>query len=625
MPLDIEDYALIGDCHTGALVGTDGNIDWLCLPRFDSPSTFGALLGGPEQGHWRVGPRDAARCVSREYRAGTFVLVTRWATDSGEVEVVDLMPHGDRRADVVRRVRGISGTVAMEQVLRVRFDYASAIPWIRQRPEQAGASGHALVAVAGPDAVIVRGPRLHPADHVHRSDFDVAAGETVDIVLTWYPAHREPPPEVDVDERIAQTESWWRDWARRCARVGTYDAEVQRSLLVLRALTHEDTGGIVAAATTSLPEELGGVRNWDYRYVWLRDAALTLEALMLHGYETEAHEWRNWLLRAIAGDPADMQIMYGLAGERRLPEWELASLPGYRGSSPVRVGNGASTQFQGDVFGEVMLALEQARNIGVAEDTFSWSLQLALLDRLVESLDVDDHGIWEIRGPVRRFTHSRAMMWAAFECGIRGVEDHGLEGPVELWRVHRDRLREEIDEHGFDPELGTFVQYYGGSGVDASLLQLEQIGFVAADDPRMLGTVAAIERELLRDGLVLRYRAESGVDGLPGDEHPFLACSFWLVQQYARSGRLEDAERLMTRLVGLANDVGLFAEEVDAKTGAHMGNTPQAFSHLALVGAADAIAAARGAAERGSEPVLDGSHEGESQREGTPAARAGSA
>lgn len=593
MALPIQHYALIGDCHTGALVGTDGSIDWLCLPRFDSGSTFAALLGDENHGTWRIAPRDATRCSTRRYRDGTFILETTWETETGVVEVIDVMPHGDRRADVIRRVRGVAGSVAMIQELRVRFDYANSVPWMRQVPEYAVPGEHALLAVAGPDAVIVRGPRLTAEDHVHRSEFRVEQGETVDIVLTWHPAHRTPPAALDVDEQIAATERWWRDWADSYTPDGSYDDLVLRSLLVLRALTHEDTGGIVAAATTSLPEELGGVRNWDYRYVWLRDAALTLEALMTHGYEQEAHEWRSWLLRAIAGDPADMQIMYGLAGERRLTEWTVESLPGYRGSSPVRVGNAASTQFQGDVFGEVMRALEQARDLGVAEDDFSWSLQIALLTRLEQTIDRLDHGIWEIRGPERRFTHSRAMMWAAFDCGVRAVERFGLPGPVDRWRACRDQLRAEVEGHGFDAAAGSYVQAYGSAEVDASLLQLAQIGFVPADDPRMLGTVAAIERELLRDGLVLRYRAESGVDGIAGDEHPFLACSFWLVEQYARSGRLDDAESLMTRLAALANDVGLLSEEVDSATGDHMGNTPQAFSHLALVRAADAIADAR--------------------------------
>ena len=595
MPLAIEDYALIGDCHTGALVGLDGNIDWLCLPRFDSPSTFGALLGDNEHGHWRVAPEGATIATSRSYRDDTFVLVTRWVTDDGEVEVVDLMPRGDRRADVIRQVRGIRGRVAMTQSLRIRFDYAAAVPWMRQAPEHdgRGRNAHAVIAVAGPDSVIVRGPRLEPDGMVHRSHFHVSAGETVNITLTWYPSHREPPAPLAVGPRIRQTEKWWRTWAANIDATGPYAREVRRSLLLLRALTHEDTGGIVAAATTSLPESFGGKRNWDYRYVWLRDAALTLQALLEHGFNAEAQGWRNWLLRAIAGDPADVQIMYGLAGERRLVEWEVASLPGYRGASPVRVGNGAALQFQGDVFGEVMLALQQTRQRGIAEDRTSWALQLALLDHVEHVMDRNDHGIWEIRGPLHRFTHSRAMMWAAFDCGIRAVEGDGLEGPAEHWRELRDQLRAEIETSGFNTELNTFVQYYGATEVDASLLILPQLGFLAADDPRMLGTVAAIEHGLMRDGLVMRYEASTGVDGLVGDEHPFLACSFWLVQQYAESGRLRDAMALMDRLVGLCNDVGMLSEEYDVGDQRQVGNTPQALSHLALVRAADAIARVR--------------------------------
>jgi GH15 family glucan-1,4-alpha-glucosidase len=502
------------------------------------------------------------------------------------------MPMGRRRSDLVRRVRGIRGSVRMAQELRIRFDYADAIPWIRQAPEHAGPGpdDHAIVAVAGPDSVVVRGPLLQSQGRSHRGEFTVAAGETVDIVLTWYAAHRPPPRPLEVDERIEATRAWWHDWARRISVDGEYGDAVRRSLLVLRALTHEDTGGIVAAATTSLPEEFGGRRNWDYRYVWLRDASLTLEALMLHGFEGEAEAWRGWLLRAIAGDPGDVQIMYGLAGERRLPEWEITTLPGYLGSSPVRAGNGAYTQFQGDVFGEIMLALEQARRIGIAEDETSWPLQVALLDHLEQNLERDDHGIWEIRGVPRRFTHSRAMIWAAYDCGVRAVRDHGLPGRAEHWAAIRDRLRVEIDAHGFDPVRNTFVQYYGSTQVDAALLTLSQIGYVEADDPRMIGTVAAIEGELLHDGLLLRYRGETGVDGIAGGEHPFLACSFWLVQQYARQGRLHDAEVLMRRLVGIANDVGLLAEEYDTSGRRHAGNTPQALSHLALVRAADALA-----------------------------------
>ena len=600
MPLAIEDYALIGDCHTGALVGLDGNIDWLCLPRFDSASTFGALLGDFEQGHWRLAPEGATLATSREYRHDTFVLVTHWVTDDGEVEVVDLMPHGDRRADVIRQVRGIRGKVAMAQALRIRFDYADAVPWVRQAPEHdgPGRNAHALIAVAGPDSVIVRGPRLEPDGMVHRSHFNVSAGQTVNITLTWYPAHREPPAALGVGDRIRHTEKWWRTWAANIDATGPYAREVRRSLLLLRALTDEDTGGIVAAATTSLPESFGGARNWDYRYVWLRDAALTLQALLGHGFDSEARDWRDWLLRAIAGDPADVQIMYGLAGERRLVEWDVASLPGYRGASPVRAGNGAALQFQGDIFGEVMLALQQTRESGIDEDRSSWALQLALLDHVEQVMDRDDHGIWEIRGPLHRFTHSRAMMWAAFDCGIRAVEERGMEGPAEHWRQLREQLRTEIETKGFNPELNTFVQYYGATEVDASLLILPQLGFLAADDPRMLGTVAAIEHVLLRDGLLMRYEVSTGVDGLVGDEHPFLACSFWLVQQYAESGRLDDAITLMDRLVSLCNDVGMLSEEYDVGDQRHVGNTPQALSHLALVRAADSITAVQRAARK---------------------------
>lgn len=589
MPDPIEDYALIGDCHTAALVGRSGAIDWLCLPRFDSPSLFGALLGDEAHGQWTLQPSAEAECVDRRYEPGTFVLVTRWRTADGEVEVTDVMPHGDRRADVVRRVRGLRGSVPMQQSLRIRFDYARAMPWVRQ----VGTDDHpALIAIAGPDAVIVRGVRFRAADHAHRAEFTVREGEAVDTVLTWFPAHRRAPEPIDVDAQLNRTRRWWREWAQKCAAPGAYDDHVVRSLLILRALTHEDTGGIVAAATMSLPEEMGGSRNWDYRYVWLRDAALTLEALMLHGYDAEAAAWRDWLLRAIAGDPDDVQIVYGLSGERHLVEYELPSLPGYRGSAPVRVGNAAYTQFQGDIIGEVLVALARARSLGIAEDGFSWPLQVALLGYAEANLDRPDTGIWEIRGPHRVFTHSRAMLWAAFDRGVRAVREHGLQGPVERWERCRDQLRAEILDRGV-AEGGWFVQHAETEETDASLLQLAHIGFVAYDDPRMIATIARIEQTLLRDGLPLRYRTESGVDGLPGDEHPFLACAFWLVENYALGGRLADAEALMDRLVGLANDVGLLSEEYDVAERRHMGNTPQALSHLALVRAADAVASVR--------------------------------
>jgi GH15 family glucan-1,4-alpha-glucosidase len=589
MPLPIEDYAIIGDCHTAALVGRDGSIDWLCLPRFDSASTFGALLGDEHHGRWLVAPAHPDAVSTRAYRSGTFVLETRWESPEGVVVVTDAMPKGDGRADVVRRIRGISGSVRMRQELALRFGYADALPWMRQAPDL---GDNAVIGIAGPDAVVVRGPALHADDHVHASDFTVAEGEVVDIVLTWFPSHRTPPGALDVGEQLDDTEAWWREWSAAADVSGPYAAIVERSLLVLRALTHEDTGGIVAAPTTSLPEQFGGPRNWDYRYSWIRDASLTLSALMIYGYEAEASHWRHWLLRTIAGDPADIQIMYGIGGERHLPEYELTSLPGYLGASPVRVGNDASNQYQGDIFGELMIALREARRIGVDEDEFSWPLQRALLGYLEEHWDRPDNGIWEIRGPQQAFTHSRAMIWAAFACGVEAVRHYGLDGPVERWEALRDRIRAEIEEHGYDAGRNTFVQHYGTTEVDASLLLLSQIGFVAHDDPRMLGTVAAIENDLLRDGLLMRYRTSSGVDGLPGGEHPFLACSFWLVQQYADSGRLGDAVDLMDRLVGLANDVGLLSEEYDVEGARQAGNFPQAFSHLALVRSADVIARA---------------------------------
>jgi GH15 family glucan-1,4-alpha-glucosidase len=508
------------------------------------------------------------------------------------VSVVDLMPTGDRRADVIRRVTGLHGTVRMRQELVIRFDYGATVPWVRRLGEADGGPG--LLAVAGPDAVVLRGPvpisdRNRPDDRVHRGTFEVGEGETVDLVLTWYPSHRDVPEPLDVDEQIARTSDWWLDWAGRCEPGPEYAAQVHRSLLVLRALTHEDTGGIVAAATTSLPEEFGGVRNWDYRYCWLRDTALTLEALIGHGYTDEARAWRNWLLRAIAGDPEDVQIMYGLAGERSLPERELDHLPGYEGSRPVRIGNGAVGQYQADVLGEVMVALENTRRAGVREDEFSWPLQRTLLAFVERNWGRPDQGIWEIRGPERHFTHSKVMIWAAFDRGVKAVLEHGLDGPADRWALLRDQVRDQVEREGWDERQQTYTQYYGGGGVDASLLQIAQVGFHEPTHPRMLATVAALERELLRDGLLMRYRTEEGVDGLPPGEHPFLACSFWLVEQYARTGRLDEARTLMDRLVGFANDVGLLSEEYDVTTGRQAGNTPQALSHLALVRAAEAL------------------------------------
>lgn len=589
MPLNIEDYALIGDSHSGALVGSDGSIDWLCLPRFDSHSIFGALLGSPEHGRWLLAPEDAEATSVREYDGDTFILRTTWTCASGSVEVLDLMPRGDGRSDVVRLVRGLHGTVTMHEDLRIRFSYASTVPWVR-RWDDAGA----LVAIGGPDALVRRGPSMEAGQRFHTSRFSVSQGQEVDIHLTWYPSHGEVPEQTDVHEAMRLSATYWTDWAARCRHEGVFSREIVRSMLVLRALTHEETGGIVAAATTSLPENFGGARNWDYRYVWLRDAALSLEVLLSHGYEEEAQAWRKWLLRAVAGDPEEVQILYGLSGERDLDERELDTLPGYRGASPVRVGNAAVAQFQADVLGEVMVALHAARRNGVTESKFSWPLQRALLDFLEQNWQKKDQGIWEMRGPARKFTHSRVMVWAAFDRAVRAVTDFGLDGPVDRWAKLRDAVREEVESEGFDRQRNTFVQYYGAREVDASLLVLPQVGFCTPDDPRMLGTVAALEEDLMRDGLLLRYRTEQSDDGLDPGEHPFLACSFWLVEQYANSGRIDDAEDLMGKLVSLVNDVGLLSEEYDTQQQCHAGNTPQIFSHLTLVRAADAVAVARG-------------------------------
>ncbi len=589
MASGIEDYALISDCYTAALVGRDGSIDWLCMPRYDSPSVFAALLGTEDHGRWRLAPSENGATSSRRYDGDSFTLVTTWTTSTGVVEVTDVMPRADHRADLIRRVSGISGRVELSQELSIRFGYATAMPWVRKVREQ---DSVALIAVAGPDAVVVRGPELFAANHEHTNTFTVAAGETVDLTMTWYPGHREPPGPLDVDDHLARTREWWLQWSAILEQHGPYADEVARSLLILRALTHEETGGIVAAATTSLPESLGGTRNWDYRYVWLRDASLTVTALVSCGITEGVDRWRLWLLRAIAGDPKDVQIMYGLSGERDLPERELATLPGYVDSRPVRIGNAAALQLQSDVIGEVMVALHNARVAGVAETETSWALQRALVSFMETHWQLPDQGIWEIRGTPQRFTHSRVMMWAAFDRAIRAVTEFGLDGPVDRWIELRALIREEIESEGFDADRNTYTQFYGTTEVDASLLQLVEVGFCHPRDPRMLGTVAAIESDLLRDGLLLRYRTEAGVDGLEGDEHPFLACSFWLVTQYASSGRLAEARTLMDRLVGFANDVGLLSEEYDVSNDRQMGNTPQAFSHLALVLAAKAIRAA---------------------------------
>ncbi|MGD9960076.1 glycoside hydrolase family 15 protein [Nocardioides sp.] len=587
--LAIEDYALLGDRHTAALVGTNGSIDWLCLPRFDSPACFAAILGTEDHGHWQLCP-TGTYAVTRRYLGRSAALETTFTTATGEVTLLDVMPTVEDRADLVRVVTGVSGTVELQHDWVVRMEYGEIRPWVRREIVE---GQQVIVAVAGPDKLVLRGPRLPVAiDHHHQDTFDVTAGETLSFSTTWIPSHVETPAGLDYSGPIADTIAEAEDWAAGCQVDVPHADVVRRSLLTLRLLTHAETGGIVAAPTTSLPEDFGGERNWDYRFCWLRDAALTLESLVDAGYTDEARLWRNWLLRAVAGDPEDLQIMYTVDGGRRLPERTLDHLSGYAGSSPVRVGNAAAEQRQSDVLGEVMVALERARLGGLEPDPLAWALQRALIDDLARQWQEPDNGLWEIRGPMRHFTHSRAMVWAAFDRAVRAVEETGATGDVDRWREIRDAARDEVLTRGFNAAANTFTQHYETTEVDASLLVLPLIGFIDGDDPRMLGTIEAIERDLMRDGLLMRYRTRSGVDGLSGSEHPFLACSFWLVSAYAAAGRTDDAHALFDRLVGLCNDVGLLSEEYDAATGTMVGNFPQAFSHLTLVQAAFNLARA---------------------------------
>jgi GH15 family glucan-1,4-alpha-glucosidase len=585
----IEDYALIGDTHTAALVGRDGSVDWLCLPRFDSPACFAALLGDADNGRWLIGPDEPYAC-ERRYLGNTTVLESTYTTEGGVVRVVDLMPVGDGRADLVRRVVGVEGTVRMRHDWVVRLGYGKVKPWVTK--EEVNGT-EVVMAVAGPDRLVLRGTRLPTAsgDH-HRDTFEVSTGDELTFATTWVPSHRDVPEFLEFDPRIEATIDDMEEWASHCRYAGPYREAVVRSLVTLRLMTHGGTGGIVAAPTTSLPEHFGGVRNWDYRFCWLRDASLTLEALLACGYSDEARLWRDWLLRAVAGDPADLQIMYAVDGGRDLPERELDHLAGYEDSRPVRIGNGAVSQKQTDVLGVVMIALEMARELCIPETEDSWALQRALVEDLAGHWDEPDHGLWEIRGPMRHFTHSRVMVWVALDRAVRAVEQHGFDAPVEEWRKLRDVVREEVLTRGYDERRNTFTQHYDTAEVDAALLVLPLVGFLDGEDPRMLGTIEAIEQDLMQDGLLLRYRTETGVDGLPGDEHPFLACSFWLVSAYSKAGRLDDAHTLMKRLLSLQNDLGLLAEEYDPETGRMAGNFPQAFSHLALVGAAVHLAEA---------------------------------
>lgn len=587
----IEDYAIIGDTETAALVSRFGSIDWLCLPRFDSGSCFTNLLGTPEHGRWLLRPFGPSE-ATRRYVGNTSILETTHRTATGIVKITDLMPLGMERADLVRIVDCIEGEVEMQHEWVVRFNYGRTRPWVSHHPNLEP-DQDALIAIAGPDMLVLRSSRGPQAeDGTHRDRWTMRAGDREEFVMNWHASWKPIPPPTDVEKRVAKTFATSEAWASACTYEGPYEDAVVRSLLVLRLLTDTRRGGIVAAPTTSLPEDFGGVRNWDYRYCWLRDAALTLEALLAAGFVEATDLWRDWLIRAIAGDPEDMQIMYAVDGGRELPERELDHLPGYADSKPVRIGNGAVDQRQTDVLGEVMIALEDARTMGLTESERSWAVQRALVENLAEHWDQADNGLWEIRGPLRHFTHSRVMVWAAFDRAISAVEDHGADGPVKHWRELRDRVRAEIMERGFNSDINSFVQHYGTTEVDASLLLIPLVGFLPGDDPKVLGTIERIEQDLMRDGLLLRYRTEAGVDGLPGDEHPFLACSFWLVSAYAKAGRLDDAHRLMQRLVGLCNDVGLLAEEYDVDNDRMVGNFPQAFSHLTLVGAAVELARA---------------------------------
>jgi GH15 family glucan-1,4-alpha-glucosidase len=584
----IEDYGLIGDLQTAALVGRDGSVDWLCLPRFDSPACFAALLGDAENGRWLLAPRAGGDCTNRRYRGDTLILESTWETDTGTVRVLDLMPPRGEAADVVRIVEGVTGRVPMRSELTLRFDYGHIVPWVRQVDGE-------LAAVAGPDAVWLRSPvRLEGRDRATHAEFEVAAGDRVPFVLTYAASHLPRPHPVDPEQALTGTESFWTDWIARCSYDGEWTDAVRRSLLTLKALTHAPAGGIVAAATTSLPEALGGSRNWDYRYCWLRDATFTLQALLGSGYEKEARAWREWLLRAVAGDPADLRIMYALDGSRRIPEYELPWLSGYAGSGPVRVGNAAAAQFQLDVWGEVLDGLHWSRTSGLTPDEDAWSLQKALLDFLEGHWADPDNSLWEVRGDRRPFVHSKVMAWAGLDRGVQAVERFGLDGPVDRWRKLRQEVHDDVCAHGYDPDRGTFTQYYGSTGLDAALLLLPRVGFLPPDDPRIVGTVEAVQRELSQDGLLLRYHpdADGGVDGLAGHESPFLACSFWLADALSLMGRQQQARQLFERLLGLRSDLGLLSEEYDTRAGRQVGNTPQAFSHVGLVNTASQLSGA---------------------------------
>ena len=586
----IEDYGLIGDLQTAALVGRNGSIDWLCFPRFDSGACFAALLGDEDNGRWLLAPAGEVRRVERRYREHTLVHELDFHTDEGSVRVIDFMPLRGVDPDVVRIVEGLAGEVRMRMQLVIRFDYGWIVPWVRRIAEGA------RIAIAGPDALALQAPvELYGENFTTVAEFAVAAGERVPFTLTWFPSHHEAPAPIDPEQALEDTCDFWREWAGTCTYNGHWREPVIRSLMVLKAMTYAPTGGIVAAPTTSLPEKLGGVRNWDYRYCWLRDATFALDALVDHGFIDEARGWRSWLLRAVAGNPDDLQIMYGPAGERRLLELELDWLPGYEESRPVRIGNGASKQFQLDVYGEVLDVLHQARMRKLEQDEDSWALQRRLLESLEERWREPDEGIWEVRGPRRHFTHSKVMAWVGFDRGIKAVEDFGHEGPVNRWRELRAEIHAEVLSRGFDRELNSFVQSYESERLDASLLTIPIVGFLPPDDPRVRGTLEAIRRELYQDGFVQRYSHDEAaeiVDGLPPGEGAFLLCTFWFIDNLALLGELDEAYELFGRMVALRNDLGLLSEEYDVELGRFCGNFPQAFSHIGLINTATILEAA---------------------------------
>jgi GH15 family glucan-1,4-alpha-glucosidase len=577
----IEDYGLIGDCETAALVGNDGSIDWLCWPRFDSDACFAALLGSSDNGRWLVAPRDTDVHVRRSYRGATLILETQFECASGCVKLIDFMPLRGHCSDIVRLVQGVRGRVAMRMELVLRFGYGALVPWVTRLEDGA------LRAIAGPDMVVLRTPAPIRGENLKTiADFEVAAGATVPFVLSYGPSHEDPPRPLDAQKALRDTEKFWTHWISRLDVQSPYADAIRRSLVTLKALTFAPTGGIVAAPTTSLPEQLGGTRNWDYRYCWVRDATLLLLALMNAGFYDEAAAWRDWLLRAAAGNADQMQIMYGIAGERRLSEWEVPWLAGFRASKPIRVGNAAFGQLQLDIYGELMDALYHARRGGLAGDESGWALQRALMQHLGQIWREADEGIWEIRGPRQPFTYSKVMAWVAFDRAVKSVDEFGLKGPVDEWRRLRDEIHREVCEKAFDRSRNTFVQTYGGAQLDASLLLLPQLGFLPAKDPRVLGTLDAVERGLLHDGFVARYDTRSTVDGLPPGEGTFLACTFWLADAYVLAGRLEPARALFENLLAIRNDLGLLAEEYDVRAQCQVGNFPQAFSHVALVNTA---------------------------------------